>query len=141
LLAATAGCDSGVDVAVPSPAPQVVEACEKLVHALPDKVLDLDQRRTVPDSLITAAWGDPPIELTCGVAPPAELATAQSQCFEVNGVGWFAQPAENGVVFTTIGRELYVELAVPDDYAPEANALTDVSAAVAQHNNLITPCT
>ncbi len=119
----------------------MVEACEKLVHALPDKVLDLDQRRTVPDSLITAAWGDPPIELTCGVAPPAELATAQSQCFEVNGVGWFAQPAENGVVFTTIGRELYVELAVPDDYAPEANALTDVSAAVAQHNNLITPCT
>jgi hypothetical protein len=141
LLAATAGCDSGVPVAVPSPAPSVIEACERLVHALPDEVLGEGSRKVIPDSLITAAWGDPPIELACGVAPPAELATAQSQCFEVNGVGWFAEPAENGVVFTTIGRELYVEVAVPDDYAPEANALTDLAAAVSQFNELVQPCT
>jgi hypothetical protein len=69
------------------------------------------------------------------------MAQAQSQCFEVNGVGWFAQEVTNGVIFTTIGRKLYLELAVPSKYRPEANALTDVSDAVKQHNTLITPCT
>jgi hypothetical protein len=69
------------------------------------------------------------------------MAQAQSQCFEVNGVGWFAKEAGNGVIFTTIGRKLYVEIAVPAKYAPEANALTDVSDAVKAHNTLITPCT
>jgi hypothetical protein len=69
------------------------------------------------------------------------MAEAQSQCFEVNGVGWFAKQVQNGFIFTTIGRSLYFEVAVPSKYAPEANALTDVSDAVQRHNKLVTPCT
>jgi len=137
---ATAGCQSRVPLAAPTPAPAVIDACEKLVADLPGKVLGEGRRKTVPTSLLTAAWGDPPIELVCGVAPPAGLANAQSQCFEVNGVGWFAEPAENGVVFTTIGRKLYVEVAVPNSYAPEANALTDLSGAMSRDNPMVTPC-
>jgi hypothetical protein len=141
VLPALTGCGPGaVQVAVPSPAPEVVAACSKLVGALPDAVLDAKRRKTEPPSPLTTAYGDPPIEITCGVAPPAGLAQAQSQCFEVNGVGWFAEEVENGVIFTTIGRKVYLEVAVPDKYAPEANALTDVSAAVQAHNTLITPC-
>ncbi|TDO52714.1 uncharacterized protein DUF3515 [Kribbella sp. VKM Ac-2527] len=142
VLLLAAGCGSGpVPVAVPSPAPEVAEACASLVKALPAKVLDAERRDTEPASPLTTAYGDPPIEVTCGVAPPAGMAQAQSQCFEVNGVGWFAQEVTNGVIFTTIGRKLYLELAVPSEYRPEANALTDVSDAVKQHNTLITPCT
>jgi Protein of unknown function (DUF3515) len=141
VLPALAGCGPGaVQVAVPSPAPEVAAACSKLVGALPDAVLDVKRRKTEPPSPLTTAYGDPPIEITCGVAPPAGLAQAQSQCFEVNGVGWFAEEVENGVIFTTIGRKVYLEVAVPDKYAPEANALTDVSDAVQAHNTLITPC-
>lgn len=137
-----AGCSPGpAQVAVPSPAPEVATACEQLVQALPDKVLDAKRRKTEPASPLTTSYGDPPIEVTCGVAPPAGMAEAQSQCFEVNGIGWFAKPASNGVIFTTIGRALYLEIAVPSKYAPEANALTDVSDAVQKHNRLITPCT
>ena len=111
------------------------------MKALPEKVLDAERRKTEPVSPLTAAYGDPPIEVTCGVAPPAGMAEAQSQCFEVNGVGWFAKEVENGFIFTTIGRQVYVEVAVPAKYAPEANALTDVSDAVHRFNKLITPCT
>jgi hypothetical protein len=136
-----AGCSPGpAPVAVPSAAPEVAAACEPLIKALPDKVLDADRRKTEPVSPLTSAYGDPPIEVSCGVSPPPGLAP-QSRCFEVNGVGWFAKDVDNGVVFTTIGRQLYVEVAVPSKYAPEANALTDVSDAVHRFNKLVTPCT
>ena len=136
-----AGCSPGATpVPVPSPAPEVAAACTQLVQALPAKVLDLKRRKTTPESPLTTAYGDPPIEITCGVAPPAGMAEAQSQCFEVNGVGWFAKQVQNGYIFTTIGRSLYVEVAVPSKYSPEANALTDVSDAIQKHNKVITPC-
>ena len=136
-----AGCSAGpTPVSVPSPAPEVAAACTQLVKALPEKVLDAKRRKTSPESPLTTAYGDPPIEVTCGVSPPAGMADAQSQCFEVNGVGWFAKEVTNGVVFTTIGRALYFEVAVPSKYKPEANALTDVSDVVHRYNKLITPC-
>jgi hypothetical protein len=137
-----AGCSPGpAPVAVPSPAPEVAAVCETLVKALPEKVLDAKRRKTEPASPLTTAYGDPPIEVTCGVAPPAGMAETLSQCFEVNGVGWFAKEVANGVIFTTIGRKVYFEVAVPSKYAPEANALTDVSDAVHRFNKLVTPCT
>jgi hypothetical protein len=137
-----AGCSPGpVDIAVPEPAPEVTQACDSLIKAMPAKVLDGKRRKTKPVSDLTTAYGDPPIEVTCGVKPPAGMVEAQSQCFEVNGVGWFAKQVTNGYIFTTIGRKVYLEVAVPSKYAPEANALTDVSDAVKAHNTLITPCT
>ncbi|HWD78062.1 MAG TPA: DUF3515 domain-containing protein [Kribbella sp.] len=136
-----AGCSPGpTAVPVPSPGAEVAAACTELVKALPAKVLDAKRRKTTPESPLTTAYGDPPIEMTCGVTPPAGLAEAQSQCFEVNGVGWFAKQVQNGYVFTTIGRTLYFEVAVPSKYAPEANALTDVSDAVHKSDKLVTPC-
>jgi hypothetical protein len=36
-------------------------------------------------------------------------------------------------VFTTWGRVLYVEVMVPDAYAPEANALVDLAPAIKQN--------
>ncbi|MGY4772076.1 DUF3515 domain-containing protein [Kribbella sp. CWNU-51] len=140
-LIVLAGCSPGpTPVAVPSPAPDVAAACTQLVKALPEKVLDAKRRKTEPASPLTTAYGDPPIEVACGVSPPAGMADAQSQCFEVNGVGWFAKEVTNGVVFTTIGRALYFEVAVPSKYKPEANALTDVSDVVHRYNKLVTPC-
>ncbi|WP_371403694.1 DUF3515 domain-containing protein [Kribbella sp. NBC_00662] len=137
-----AGCSPGpTPIPVPSPAPEVAAACTQLIQAMPAKVLDQKKRKTSPESSLTTAYGDPPIEVTCGVAPPAGMAEAQSQCFQVNGVGWFAKQVQNGYIFTTIGRELYLEMAVPSKYSPEANALTDVSDAIHNHDKLVTPCT
>ncbi|GAA0613972.1 DUF3515 domain-containing protein [Kribbella sandramycini] len=137
-----AGCSTGpAPVPVPSPGPEIAAACTTLVQAMPAKVLDEQRRATEPVSPLTTAYGDPAIEVTCGVAQPAEMADAQSQCFEVNGVGWFAKQVGNGFIFTTIGRKLNLEIAVPNRYAPEANALTDVSDVIQQHNTIVFPCT
>ena len=45
-----------------------------------------------------------------GVQQPPGLSHG-SECFEVNGVGWFAEEAEGGYLFTTIGRPAFVEVA------------------------------
>jgi hypothetical protein len=105
---------------------------------LPGTVLD-GKRRKVAPGRFAAAWGDPPISLRCGVDKPPGL-TAASACFEVNGVGWYAEQATTGYLFTTIGRTAYVEVGVPSRYAPEANALVDLAAAVSAHDPLVKRC-
>ena len=89
-------------VAIPEPTPDEAgrAVCTALVAALPDLVLDAERRRADP-GLLTAAWGEPPITLRCGVAAPPGL-TASSECLEVNGVGWFA---EDELPEWTIGAE------------------------------------
>ena len=125
---------------VPDPAPSgaAAQACTALIPNLPGTILD-SKRRTVTPGRFSAAWGKPPISLRCGVDKPPGL-TAASECFEVNGVGWYAERAATGYLFTTIGRTAYVEVGVPSHYAPEANALVDLAAVVSAHDPLLQPC-
>jgi hypothetical protein len=131
---------TGCSVAVPDPAPDPSAApiCGALMADLPTTVLDQSRRKVQP-GVRSAAWGKSTIVLRCGVPKPAALTNA-SECIEVNGVGWFQEPAQGGVLFTTIGRSAFVELAVPTAYAPETNALVDVAATVAAHDPVRTPC-
>ncbi len=131
---------SGCSVAVPEPTPDrtAQPICTALIVELPKTVLDQSRRRVTP-GVYGAAWGRPAITLRCGVAKPPGL-TPASECTEVNGVGWYAEPATGGTLFTTIGRPAFVELAVPSRYAPEVNALVDVAAAVAAVDPVQTPC-
>ena len=103
---------------------------------LPKRV-DGQQRITLePASKYTAAWGDPAIELRCGVRRPEKLTpgsehynpTADSA--EVDGVSWLLEEREDGYRFTTTGRAANVELTVPDSYTPEIDALPDLAKAV-----------
>ncbi len=130
----------GCAVAVPDPAPEPRDrpVCAALLAALPERVLDQAQRKVRPAGF-SAAWGDPPVVLRCGVPQPAGL-TASSECIEVNDVGWFDEPGAGGRIYTTIGRAVFVEVTVPSAYAPEVNGLVDVAAAVSAHDPLITPC-
>jgi hypothetical protein len=109
------------------------------VAALPEVVADQDRRDVSPDDALAGAWGDPAIVLRCGVPEPPGVRPSSS-CFVVNDVGWFAEEQDDVVVFTTIGRSTYVEITVPDDYAPEANALPAVAAAVQQATEDLRPC-
>jgi hypothetical protein len=122
----------------PAPAAADQAICRQLMAALPAQVLDKD-RRNVDPGKFSAAWGSPVITLRCGVEKPPSM-NAASQCFEVNGVGWFSEEAEGGYLFTTIGRKVYVEVGVPTAYAPEAGALVDVAAAVSAHDPLQHAC-
>ncbi len=133
---ACAGCSPPVQVAAPAQGPP---ECTRLVRALPGSV-DGQQRRDVsPAQAPAAAWGDPPIVLRCGVPAPKAL-SASSPCAEVNGVGWFAEQLEDGYRFSTIGRSTTVQVRVPYDYEPAADALVDVAGPVRDHVPEVQPC-
>ncbi len=127
-----AGGGGAVRLAPPHPAPPASARCTALARRLPSR-LDGQPRRVVsPDSPLTAAWGDPPITLRCGVPLPAAL-TPASQLVAVNNVSWFAQPAGSATPdrFTEVGREAYVEVSVPARYSPAGPILVAVSNAIA----------
>nr|WP_183341060.1 DUF3515 domain-containing protein [Microlunatus antarcticus] len=132
-----AGCGK---VAVDDPTPDAAGAavCAGVMAALPEQVLDQD-RRTVEPGVYSAAWGKPAIVLRCGVAAPPTL-TRESECLQIDAVGWYAEDATGGKIFTTIGRATFVEVSVPSGYALGTGALVDVGDAVTAHDPLVTPC-
>ena len=132
------GCAGSVAVPDPAPTGGSEAICTAVMAGLPPQVEGQDRREVEPGRF-SAAWGSPAITLRCGVDKPPTL-ERDSQCFEVNGVGWFVEQATTGYLFTTIGRTAFVEVAVPSDYAPEANILVDVAATVSAHDPVITPC-
>ncbi|TDO92770.1 DUF3515 family protein [Enemella evansiae] len=136
-VGALAGCGSTVQVTDPPVAADVRTACDQVITALPDKVLG-KQRRGTSGSL-SGAWGEPPITVVCGIAEP-EAMQRDTRCFEVNGVGWYAEQGQGGWLFTTIGRTATIQVGVPNKYAPEADALVDLAAAVATGNPSQKPC-
>jgi len=125
-----AGCSSGVDVAVPSPAPTgpAAYACAALHGRLPDEVNGLKVVASHPNSDLTSAWGNPTVTIRCGVQPPA--VSPSEQIISIDGVDWYPEKFTGGYRFTTMHRALYVEVNVPSAYAPEADALTDISPSI-----------
>lgn len=132
LTLVTSGCSTAVEVTPPADVdPATVQTCAGLVGALPATVSGQDSQDTDPESSLSAAWGEPAIVLRCGVPRPAALEPS-SQLATVNGVDWFVEELTGGYLFTTYGRQAYVEVSVPNDYAPEIGAVTELSAAVAE---------
>ncbi|MFC4493966.1 DUF3515 domain-containing protein [Streptomyces ovatisporus] len=133
---AVAGCSGEEGPAAPSPSGKAAATCRSLHDRLPEHV-DGQERITLdPASKYTAAWGDPAIELRCGVPRPEKLSPGSehynptAEAVEVNGVSWLLEKREEGYRFTTIGRAANVELTVPEDHAPEIDALPDLAKSV-----------
>ncbi len=144
LLAGCTGADPADElppVAVEAPtagdltAPRA-EVCADLLVALP-LTLDGQPRRGLADpDVLAVAWGDPAIVLRCGVAPPAEFDRV-SECVLVDDVAWFfpgndlVDPEGPEVVFSTVKREVVVEVTRAASYGPPAEVLADLSGPVA----------
>ncbi|HCX84035.1 MAG TPA: DUF3515 domain-containing protein [Micrococcales bacterium] len=149
--ATLASCSSA---AVLEPAPSASDpVCAQVLQALPGELGGATQRETT--SQASAAWGDPPITLRCGVTP---LGPTTDPCWAVTGPGdtsvdWVVkeyddvvdptdpdaaqQQAEIGngrFVFTTYGRVPAIEVVVPVEYAgTDATAiLIDLGSAVSR---------
>ncbi|MGW1837370.1 DUF3515 domain-containing protein [Streptomyces sp. BBFR2] len=131
-----AGCSSAAEVTPPAPEGAAAGYCRALHKELPGTVDGLARRSTGPASEYTAAWGDPAVQLRCGVPKPGTLTSGSehynptADAADVNGVSWFLEKRDDGYRFTTVLRKAYVEVTVPGKYAPEVNALTDLAAAV-----------
>jgi hypothetical protein len=118
-----------VEIPAYDPEPGTSQACTALSGALPDVVSDAVRRDTEPASPHVAAWGDPAVVLRCGVPLPGDY-SPDAQLLVVDGVGWLPVDGAGGTFFTTTDRVAHVEVAVPDDYAPEADVLADLAPAI-----------
>ena len=114
------------------------QACRDLVADLPDTVLGESSVEVEGDTDYGAAWGDPAIVLTCGVE--ALDITKAPQCTVVKGVGWVVPEEGDKTVFDADGNRPRVRVVVPDDYAPEAEALLDLSPVVSEHTTVEDKC-
>ena len=123
LLLPAAGCTSSdepapkatgpVDVPAPSVSREVRAACAALVAALPVEVDPEVRRRPVTgDAALTAAWGDPPVTLECGVPDPDR----PDEPVTVNGVAWSVRDIGAGYRWTTRDLTLNVAVEIPDAY-------------------------
>lgn len=122
----------------PTPAADDRRACRDLIEALPDTVADQPRRDTDPADGWGAAWGDPPIVLTCG-GPRPDGFIRTSACTTVNDVDWFIPEEQleagsaSDLTMTTVYREQYVEVRLPAEHWPPATTLADLSEAVTDH--------
>lgn len=118
-----------VDVNEFEPEPGSADACARFFDDLPETLGNAVRREVSVDDPLAAAWGSPPIVLRCGVGLPAAY-RPDAQLFEVDGVSWLAEDGEGGRFFTSVQRQVLVEVAVPSDYAPEAEILTQLADAI-----------
>lgn len=139
-----AGCGGPVEVAVPDLDAATEATCSALVAALPDRVDDAERTEIEPAGAPAAAWGDPAIVLRCGVPMPEEF-DDYSTCQETNDVGWFIPDSQmtgaaTEITMTTIGRDVNIEVRLPEEHWPPANAMVDLSAAIKQTTQELDPC-
>lgn len=129
-----------VPVDSPSPDPAARVRCEQLLDALPDTVADELRRPVDPDDALGAAWGDPAIVLTCGVARPAGF-DRFSSCQVVDGVGWFVPDDQlyddhTTAVLTAVSLRPLVQVEVPAAYRENGLAAPMVDLAPALKSTL-----
>ena len=139
-----AGCSDTVSVNAPPLTGADARACRALLRALPDSVADQARRPVADEDGFAAAWGDPPIVLRCGVPRPAGL-DRFATCQVVNGVGWFIPESQSqgdpvDITMTTVGRAQNVQVSLPSDYFPPANAMVDLAPALERTIREIRPC-
>ncbi len=125
----SAACSSSVKV-VPFEGADSNPDCLALTERWPSTAGGQQARVTAADSEMVQAWGDPAIIGRCGAPPPGPTT---DQCLDIDGVDWVATELDDGVRFTTYGRNPAIEVLVPDDYQPEAlvmPAFADVARAM-----------
>ncbi|MBG0832332.1 DUF3515 domain-containing protein [Planomonospora sp. ID67723] len=117
-LLTLAGCGGAVRVDPPVPEPSVAAACGTLVERLPATLDGAERVESVPASPYVAVWGSGEIALRCGVPRPANMApTDRVPVFD--DVAWFSAPSLP-TLFTSVGRQAYVEVTISRTHAPEA---------------------
>ena len=127
LMLPMTACTGTPNVRVSPPTGDATTPCPAVVAGLPARLDTLDSRVVEPQSPLVRAWGDPAVVLRCGVGdPPAYDPTAT--CLDVNGLGWYTEPQDRAVRFTSRWSTPRIEVTVPSSYAPEAGWLSTLSS-------------
>jgi Protein of unknown function (DUF3515) len=129
---------AAVRMAAPRLSARAAQVCLAVTSQLPTRVRDLPARPVTAGPEQNAAYGEPPITVSCGAAQPAMCATIaggegcvplDTELLDMNRVCWYARTSAAANVFTTMDREVAVQVAVPSGYqqaAQWANEFSDV---------------
>jgi len=102
--------------------------CRALVSKLPISVRDRARRPVSPGAEQAAAYGDPPIVLSCGGVQPQ--VPQDAQLLGLSGVCWFAEEHTDGQTWSTVYREVPVTVSVPKRYDQPGQWVVDFSAPI-----------
>lgn len=125
-------CARPVEVVPPaSPEPGVATACAAFTTALPAELATVGERRDVtPESGLTAAYGDPPVGVRCGVPEPIGRGP-DSTLVTVDGIDWLPEELTGGWRLTSVGRTANVEITVPTEQGPAPSVAADLAPTIA----------
>ena len=108
-------------------------ACRRFAAALPDDLGGLDRRRTTRGTPAGfAAYGDPAIEVRCGI-PVFTRYRPGDELIVINGVQWDIDELDGGWLRCSLPRALVnIEVSIPGQYKAERLALLTDAVKQAQ---------
>jgi len=131
-----------VQMAAPSLAGHAAQVCLAVTSRLPAEVRDLPARQVSAGRGQNAAYGEPPITVACGVHQPtmcekitgghAGCVPLDADLLVMNGVCWYGVDGPATKVFTTMDREVAVQVAVPASYDQPGQWANEFSDTVAE---------
>lgn len=129
-----------VRMAAPALNARTAQICLAVTSQLPTKVRDLPARKVSAGPEQNAAYGEPPITVACGVPQPAlcervdggapGCVPLDATMLKMNGVCWYGQDGPATGLFTTMDREVAVQVAVPSSYEQAGQWANEFSDAV-----------
>ncbi|MFI5491007.1 DUF3515 family protein [Actinoplanes sp. NPDC051859] len=137
-----------VQLAAPKLDDRAQQVCLAVTSQLPQQVRDLRPRKVSAGPEQNAAYGEPPLTVSCGVARPTmcpSLEETGSGCvpldtelMTMNRVCWWAAKQATGTTFTTMDREVPVQVTVPSQYDQPAQWANEFSDLVVKTDKSIT---
>jgi hypothetical protein len=130
-----------VPMAAPRLSERAAQVCRAVTSQLPTAVRNLPARKVTAGAEQNAAYGEPPLTVACGVPQPRMCASLSggpdcvpldTELLIMNRVCWYAKQNPDAAVFTTMDREVAVQVTVPTGYkqaAQWANEFSDIVAA------------
>jgi hypothetical protein len=116
------------------------QVCLAVTSQLPTQLRNLPARKVSAGPEQNAAYGDPAITVRCGVPQPKMCQTVtpgQTGCVPLdadllvmNGVCWYGDDGPATKLFTTMDREVAVQVGVPASYDQPAQWANEFSDAV-----------
>lgn len=108
-----------VEMAAPALSARSATVCRALLSMLPATLDDRAQRPVTAGPEQNAAYGDPPVTVSCGVPPASYPLT--DQVWSTQAVCWHMskEAASGAAVWETVDREVAVKVTIPSAYDPQ----------------------
>ena len=125
---ATPTATGPVTMSAPPLAGAAILACRAFIAQLPESVRQLPRRQVSNGVEQNAAYGDPPLTVSCGVPAPTVAPTAT--VYSLSGVCWYERKATGGTTWTTVDRTVPIAVTVPGRYASPGQWTTEFSDTI-----------